>query len=50
MPVWWGKHGAALAHFKHLTIWQIAEDSSKALAAIARPGMALQCTLSGKEA
>lgn len=50
VPVWWAKHDAALTRFKHLAIWQIAEDSSKALAAIARPGMSLQCTLSGAEA
>lgn len=50
VPVWWQKHGPGLERFKHLEIWQVADDDARALAAMARGGLALQCTLSGAEA
>jgi len=50
VPVWWQKHGPGLARFKHLEVWQIADADARALAAMARGGLALQCTLSGAEA
>lgn len=48
-PVWWQKHGPSLARFRHLEVWQIPDSSARALAAMARSGLALQCTLSGGE-
>lgn len=50
VPVWWQKHGEGLERFKHLEVWQIADADARALAAMARSGLALQCTLSGGEA
>jgi uncharacterized protein YaeQ len=50
VPVWWQKHGPGLERFKHLEIWQITDADARALAAMARSGLALQCTLSGGEA
>jgi uncharacterized protein YaeQ len=50
VPVWWQKHGPGLARFKHLEVWQIADADARALAAMARGGLALQCTLSDAEA
>lgn len=49
-PVWWQKHAAALQRFDHLTIWQVTDSEVKALAALARPGLELQCTVSDGEA
>lgn len=50
VPVWWQKHGPGLERFKHLEIWQFADADARSLAAMARSGLALQCTLSGGEA
>lgn len=49
-PVWWQKHAAALQRFGHLSIWQVMDSEVKALAALARPGLELQCTVSDGEA
>jgi uncharacterized protein YaeQ len=50
VPVWWDKHRSTLARFEHLAIWQIEDSACKALAAMARPGMSLQCTITEGEA
>lgn len=49
-PVWWDKHGASLARHRHLTVRQVADREALALAALARPGLNLQCTISEGEA
>jgi uncharacterized protein YaeQ len=49
VPVWWQKNASALARFKHLSIWQVADSSLRSLAQMARPGLQLQCTISDGE-
>ncbi len=43
--VWWDKTGESLQRCRNLSVVDIARDSSKALAALARPGMQLQCLI-----
>lgn len=49
-PVWWNKHGASLARHRRLTVAQIPDSEAQGLAALARPGLTLQCTISEGEA
>lgn len=49
VPVWWGKHEAALGRFDNLSIHSISDEEMNALAALARPGLDLQCTVSAGE-
>jgi len=50
VPVWWDKHGDALQRFDNLSIYSIDGDCCDQLAAMAAPGMSLQCTVDGGEA
>jgi uncharacterized protein YaeQ len=47
--VWWDKIGEALQRCSNLSVIDIARDSSKELAALARPGMQLQCFIQDGE-
>lgn len=47
--VWWDKHAGALARFENLTVALVDDDSCAKLAALAAPGLSLQCTVSGGE-
>lgn len=46
---WWDKVGESLQRCSNLSVLDIARDSSKALAALARPGMQLQCFIQDGE-
>jgi len=50
VPVWWDKHGNALQRFDNLIVREVDGDACQALAAMAAPGMDLQCTISEGEA
>jgi uncharacterized protein YaeQ len=49
LKVWWEKHAAGLARFKNLSIYRMADAECAALAALAKPGLALQGTISDGE-
>lgn len=50
VPVWWNKHQAALQRFSNLELLQMDDASCQVLAAMAAPGMELQCTITDGEA
>jgi uncharacterized protein YaeQ len=45
VDVWWGQNRDKLARLPHLTVINLPQDATKALAALAQRGMRLQCTL-----
>lgn len=47
---WWDKHRAGLTRSGNLAIYRVADAVLVELGALARPGMSLQCTVSGGEA
>ena len=47
--IWWQRNAAALQRCKNLTVFELAEDQSGDLAALARRGMQLQCTIQDGE-
>jgi len=50
VPVWWARHGKALARFDNLAVLEIPAAASGQLAGMAASNMALQCTIEGGEA
>ncbi len=46
-PVWWDKHGAALARLDRLRVFQLDDATCGALGELARSGLQLQCTIDG---
>ena len=50
VPVWWAKHGKALARCDRLAVFEIPDGACRALARMAAASMALQCTVEGGEA
>jgi len=49
LKVWWDKHASALARFSNLAIFGLSDDACARLAALAAPGLSLQCTVSDGE-
>lgn len=47
--VWWDKNADALARFNNLCVYSVTDDELAELAALAAPGLALQCTISDGE-
>lgn len=47
--VWWEKNGAKLQRSKNLTVIDLISASSEALAALAEPGMQMQCFIQDGE-
>lgn len=49
LGVWWRKNADALARFDNLSVYSVSDDELAALAALAAPGVQLQCTISDGE-
>lgn len=49
LKVWWEKNADALARFKNLALYQVSDAEFEAIASLATPGLALQCTVSAGE-
>lgn len=47
--VWWEKNADALARFENLSVYSVSDLECAGLAALAAPGLALQCTISSGE-
>lgn len=47
--VWWDKHAEALSRFHKLSVYSVRDDELALLAALAAPGLQLQCTVSEGE-
>lgn len=45
VPVWWQQNSGALQRYKNLEVWQLADDSIKALAEFVNRSVNLQCTV-----
>jgi len=49
LRVWWEKHADLLARFANLSIYSVSDAECADLAALAAPGLELQCTISDGE-
>jgi len=49
VPLWWEKHHGKLTRFNNLTIIDLPQDDTEALASLAKRGMHLQCTIQDGE-
>ncbi|WP_417531584.1 YaeQ family protein [Marinobacter lipolyticus] len=49
VPLWWEKHHSKLTRFNNLTIIDLPQDDTEALASLAKRGMHLQCTIQDGE-
>jgi uncharacterized protein YaeQ len=50
VPIWWARHGQALARFDKLSVFEIPGACCEQLAGMAAATMTLQCTIEGGEA